>query len=106
MQLAIHALEGGFYVAKLTDEQHSEKWLRLTCSKHGLAYKANMRFHNLAHIREYFAPLAPEEVSLVHNTAYDEMIGSACSAGNYSQPLHWYVARDASSTSSPLRYHA
>ncbi|WP_053982099.1 DUF6482 family protein [Marinagarivorans algicola] len=90
MNLVIQACEGGFYIAKLTDEAHSERWLRALCHRHGLTYKANMRFHSLAHIREYFAALIPVNVWLEHNTAYDEMIGLPSGEGSYRQPLYWY----------------
>ena len=95
MQLEIHALEGGIYLAKLSDGDHGEKWLRSVCKKHGVIYKANMRFHNLSHVKEFFEPLAPEDVSLIHNCAYDEMIGSPEIGGTYSQSLYWYKNLDA-----------
>ena len=92
MNLVIQVCEGGFYIVKLTDEAHSERWLRAVCQQHGLMYKANMRFHSLAHVREHFAPLIPENVWLEHNTAYDEMIGLPSGEGKYRQPLYWYQA--------------
>lgn len=90
MNLVIEACEGGFYIAKLSDEAHSERWLRVVCNQHGLVYKANMRFNSLGHIRDYFAPLAPSSVWLQHNCAYDEMIGLPSGEAPFRQPLHWY----------------
>ena len=90
MNLIIQACEGGFYIAKLIDENHSERWLRIVCNQHGIAYKPNMRFHSLSHIREYFSPLAPSQVWLEHNCAYDEMIGLPSGERNSRQPLYWF----------------
>lgn len=90
MELAIHACEGGFYLAKLHEEKLSDKDLQNTCRKHGINYKPATKFHSLAHIRDLFGPLAPQAVWLVHNHAYDEMIGLATSAAEHKQPLHWY----------------
>ncbi len=90
MELAIEACEGGFYIAKLSESDRSEKWLRSICQKHGLMYKANMRFYSLSHIREYFEPLLPTDVWLEHNHAYDEMIGLPSAGSIHRQPLHWY----------------
>ena len=90
MELVIQVVEGGLYIAKISQQEHSERWFRVMCQRRGLAYKANMRFHSLAHVREYFQPLLPDKVWLEHSPAYDEMIGLPPSEGHYRQPLHWY----------------
>ena len=90
MNLIIRACEGGFYITKLIDGNLSGRSLRSLCRQHGLVYKANMRFHSLGHIRDYFAPLAPANVWLEHNCAYDEMIGLPGGERNYRQPLYWF----------------
>lgn len=91
MELAIEACEGGFYIARLSQPGHNEKWLRSTCQQHGLMYKANMRFYSLSHIREYFEPLLPSRVWLEHNHAFDEMIGLPSTGATHKQPLYWYT---------------
>ena len=93
MELIIEACEGGFFIARLTQHDHSERWLRLVCQRQGLTYRHNMRFRSLDHIRDYFAPLTPESVWLVYNHAYDEMIGLPSVIRASRQPLHWYVRR-------------
>ncbi|HEY7773185.1 MAG TPA: DUF6482 family protein [Marinagarivorans sp.] len=96
MELIIEACEGGFFIAKLTQHDHNEQWLRLMCRRQGLTYRDNMRFHSLDHIRDYFAPLTPQSVWLVYNHAYDEMIGMPSSATVSRQPLYWYARRSKS----------
>lgn len=98
MELIIEACEGGLYIAKLTEDNHSHRWLRTLCQRHGLAFKANMRFHNLSHIRDYFSSLAPEKVWLIHNNAYDQMIGLPSASIIDRQSLHWYSASTKSSS--------
>lgn len=99
MELVIQVVEGGVYIARLNQPEHSERWLRVMCQRRGLSYKANMRFHSLAHVREYFEPLQPDSVWLEHHSAYDEMIGMHSSERVCRQPLYWYC-QDKTSTNS------
>lgn len=90
MKLTIHAIEGGSYVVNLSDDGRDKTALRAYCARHGVRYEPNMRFRSLGSIRDYFLALQPLDVCLVHNNAYDEMIGLNEKARSYSQPLYWY----------------
>ena len=87
MDLTIRTCEGGFYLVNL---EHSEIKPAEICAKHGISYKDNMRFSSLGTIKEYFMSVSPKSVWLLHNTAYDEMIGLPSSELEHRQPLYWY----------------
>lgn len=88
MELTVYACKGGFYVAKLTDANHSERRLRSTCLRHGISYKANMKFYSLNHIRDLFAPLAPTRVWL--RPECDPHNSLATEAFCRTKQLNWY----------------
>lgn len=87
MELTIRACEGGFYLTHLDDELLDPQDI---CAGAGLTYKDNMKFNCLGTIKDYFGPLAPTQVWLVHNVAYDEMIGLPSNEAEHRQPLYWY----------------
>lgn len=87
MELTIRACEGGFYLAQLSDEATDVKKV---CASQGLRYKDNMKFNNLSNVKDFFNPLSPKQVWLVHNVAYDEMIGLSSNEQEHRQPLFWY----------------
>jgi|GEM_PF-3065424 len=87
MELTIRACEGGFYLTQLSDESES---VEQKCASQGVRYKDNMKFNSLGNVREFFDALSPEQVWLVHNVAYDEMIGLASDEREHRQPLFWY----------------
>ncbi len=87
MQLIIRSFEGGFYLASITDSDTHPETL---CQQHGINYQDNMKFRSLGTIRDYFSPLAPRDIWLIHSCAYDEMIGLVSNEKEHRQPLYWY----------------
>lgn len=87
MELIIRACEGGFYLTQLSDDSDDVK---KKCASQGLRYKDNMKFNSLGNVREFFDVLSPEQVWLIHNVAYDEMIGLSSQEQEHRQPLFWY----------------
>ncbi len=90
MELVILVCEGGFYLANIQGDNLSERAIQSKAQRYGRSYHHNKRFQSLSHVREFFEPLAPQNVWLEHNGAYDEMIGSASSGYQHRQPLYWY----------------
>lgn len=89
MELTILACEGGFYLARLSSATDTAD-IEQACAKKGMRYQANERFSSLGRIKAHFATIAPNKVWLVHNKAYDEMIGLPSSEAPHRQPLPWY----------------
>jgi len=89
MQLFIHALEGGFYVVNLVDENQTENEIQKNVKKSGIEYKPFMQFRSLFAIKHHFSKLATKETWLIHNNAYDQMIGLPSSVDHFSQQLKW-----------------
>lgn len=87
MELTIRACEGGFYLAVLDARDVDPADV---CSHQGIRYKDNMKFTSLGGVKDHFDAVAPEAVWLVHNVAYDEMIGLTSVESEHRQPLYWY----------------
>lgn len=83
MELTIRACEGGFYLASLSVGSASASELVTAGSGH-------LKFQSLEQVKDYFSEPAPEKVWLVHNVAYDEMIGLPSNEKEHKQPLAWY----------------
>lgn len=82
MELVIQACEGGFYLANLNLKGRDERT--------GRANLEIKRFNSLNRVREYFDDVAPKDVWLCHNVAYDEMIGLPSNESEVRQRLYWY----------------
>lgn len=96
MELNIHALEGGIYLAQLEliGDAHTQAAVKQLCRKQGLEYPGSTQFRSLGAIRDAYSAIAPNQVWLVHNVAYDQMIGLNSNEQEHRQPLSWYKDTD------------
>ncbi|WMS86801.1 DUF6482 family protein [Pleionea litopenaei] len=92
MELNIHALEGGLYLVEVTDElKNISDEIRTTIAKKASFTESHFwHFRSLGAIRDAFTSLSPQRVWLIHNLAYDQMIGLPSHPEPHRQPLHWY----------------
>jgi hypothetical protein len=82
MELMIESFEGGFYLA-FERINNSRKLVLDTDNQ-------PVRFNSLEQAHAYFRDSAPTSAWLVHNSAYDEMIGCQVNDDHELRiPLNW-----------------
>ncbi|WP_086929889.1 DUF6482 family protein [Agarilytica rhodophyticola] len=89
MVLNIESHEGNIYLANI--QKHSQGEKHYISDSSGLPVK----FRTISHIKKHCEKQTFENVWLIQNTPYDEMIGLESATGPTRMPLHWAVEADA-----------